>query len=74
MILKLPLLSLPQITFPCRTTFDLICQGQEFQDSVVAHILTHEPRLVIGRVKGRGEEVPLEEKGNKKTEEKSMNP
>lgn len=41
---------------------------------MVAHILTHEPRLVIGRVKGRGEEVPLEEKGNKKTEEKSMNP
>lgn len=40
----------------------------------MAHVLVTEARLVTGRVKGRGEEVQPEDKGNQKAEEKSMNP
>lgn len=57
-----------------QNNFYLTCQGREFQDSVVAHVRITEPTLVTGRVKGRGEEVQPEDKGNKEDRGKVREP
>lgn len=54
-----------------QNNFYLTSQDQEFQASVVAHILITQPRLVTGRVKGRKGKQRV--RVTKKTEEKSVN-
>ena len=71
MILKFPLAFAAPNYISLQKNFYLTCQGQQFQDSMVAHIPITEPTLVTGRVKGRGEEVQPEDKGNKEDRGKS---